>query len=177
MLSTVVITVIGADRPGLVERVSARTAANGGNWLESRMLHLGGCFAGIARLEVDEARRDALVAALRGLDGDGLGVVVHDAVGDALISPTRPGVGATIDLVGHDRPGIVHELSAVLARHAVNVEELSTERASAPMTGEPMFTARAEVLLPAGADAGAVRRDLERIAADLMVDLTFREEG
>ena len=36
-----------------------------------------------------------------------------------------------LSLVGHDRIGIVREVSQVLARHAVNVEDLTTRTASA----------------------------------------------
>src|SRR5215208_771327 len=58
MLATLVMTVIGADRPGLVQMVAARVADHGGNWLESRMCRLGGQFAGILRIEVAKERRD-----------------------------------------------------------------------------------------------------------------------
>lgn len=70
-------TVIGADRSGLVEMVAARVADHGGNWLESRMCRLGGQFAGILRVEVPCARRDDLVNALRTLEVDGLRVIIH----------------------------------------------------------------------------------------------------
>jgi glycine cleavage system regulatory protein len=177
MLTTVVFTVFGADRPGLVEAVSTRVTANGGNWLESRLLHLGGHFAGIVRLEVEETQREPLLAALAGLDREGLKIVVHEAGAPAAaatpVAPAPGGRAITLEVVGHDRPGIVREIARALAARGVNVEDLATERTSAPMSGEPMFTARAEVLLPAGLDPAALRRDLEEIAADLMVDLTF----
>jgi glycine cleavage system regulatory protein len=67
MLSTLVMTVIGADRPGLVQLVAATVADHGGNWLESRMCHLGGQFAGILRVEVATERADELVGALHRL--------------------------------------------------------------------------------------------------------------
>jgi glycine cleavage system regulatory protein len=174
MLTTVVITVLGVDRPGIVEAVSSCASSNGGNWLESRMLHLGGHFAGIARLEVDDRRHAQLVAALRSLARNGLDVVVHEA-GTPPAPTAPPGPAVTIELVGHDRPGIVREISGALARHGVNVEDLATERTSAPMSGEPMFTARAEVLLPPGLGVATLRHELEQIAADLMVDLAVRE--
>lgn len=189
MLTSIVITVFGADRPGIVEAVAARVAANGGNWLESRLLHLGGHFAGIVRLEVDAPKREALLGALRELERDGLSVVVHASsarapaaekttapAATAAPSGERERVAATIELLGQDRPGIVREISRALASRSVNVEELATEITSAPMTGEPMFKARAEVLLPPDADIAALRHELEKIAADLMVDLSFSEQ-
>lgn len=169
MLSTLVITIFGADRPGLVETTAARVAAHGGNWLESRLLRLGGHFAGIVRVEVDAARATELRDALQQADSTGLTVVVH-AVSESAPASGQP-ASATLEVVGHDRPGIIRTLSHALAARRVNVEELTTERVSAPMTGEPIFRAHASLSFPQGLDPSTVRADLEKIADDLMVDL------
>jgi glycine cleavage system regulatory protein len=173
MLATLVMTVIGADRPGLVQLVAARVADHGGNWLESRMGHLGGQFAGILRVEVEANRRDELVQALRDLERDGLRVIVHAEPGAEATAQPAGGVGslATIELVGQDRPGILRSVSGVFAAHGVNVEELASERVPAPHGGGTLFQARATVFVPAKVRIGDVRADLEKIAADLMVDL------
>ncbi len=163
-------TVIGADRPGLVQMVAARVADHGGNWLESRMCRLGGQFAGILRVEVPGERRDELVNALDTLEADGLRVIIH-AEGSAPGGAAAKGSLATVELVGHDRPGILRSVSGVFAAHQVNVEELASERVSAPMDGGMLFKARATVFVPADVKLAAVRADLEKIAADLMVDV------
>ena len=77
--------------------------------------------------------------------------------------------------VGQDRPGIVKQISRSLAQHQVNVEELHTERSSAPMSGEMLFQATIEVLAPADCDLAALRQSLEKIAADLMVEIQFKQ--
>lgn len=171
MLTTLVMTVISADRPGLVQLVAACVADHGGNWLESRMCHLGGQFAGILRVEVPAARSDELVRALGQLEGAGLRVIVHAESGGA---PAAHGSVAMLELVGQDRPGILRSVSGVLATHGVNVEELASERVSAPMGGGTLFQARATVLVPPSVNLVAVRSDLEKIAADLMVDLKLQ---
>ena len=170
MLATLVMTVIGADRPGLVQMVAARVADRGGNWLESRMCRLGGQFAGILRVEVPQERRDDLVTALRSLEQDGLGVIIH-AEGAAIGTDLSKGLLATVELVGTDRPGILRSISGVFAAHGVNVEELASERVNAPMDGGVLFQARATVFVPTSVRLSAVRQDLEKIAADLMVDV------
>jgi len=71
-------TVIGNDRPGLVDSVASIVAEHGGNWLESRMSRLGGQFAGIVHVEVPADRAQSLANALKALDARGLTVVVHD---------------------------------------------------------------------------------------------------
>jgi len=175
MLATLVMTVIGADRPGLVQMVAARVADHGGNWLESRMCRLGGQFAGILRVEVAKERRDELVNALRTLEVDGLRVIIH-AEGGVVSGDRRQGTGdkgafATVELVGNDRPGVLRSVSGVFAAHGVNVEELTSERVNAPMDGGVLFQARATVLVPTNVKLSAVRIDLEKIAADMMVDV------
>jgi len=153
--------------------VAEIVAAHGGNWLESRMARLGGQFAGIARVEVPATSAAAVRQALAALVARGLSVsVAGDATGSAA---TVKGTPALLELVGQDRPGIIHQITHVLAVHQVNVEELTTECVEAPMAGGILFQAKAEVLVPAGADMAGLRRDLEKIAGDLMVDLTFRE--
>ncbi|WP_414662136.1 glycine cleavage system protein R [Horticoccus sp. 23ND18S-11] len=174
MLATLVMTVIGADRPGLVQMVAARVADHGGNWLESRMCRLGGQFAGILRVEVAAERRDELVNALRTLEVDGLRVIIHAEGGPAGGAGAVAGSLASVDLVGTDRPGILRSVSGVFAAHGMNVEELASERVNAPMDGGVLFQARATVFVPATVKIAAVRADLEKIAADLMVDIKLR---
>ena len=76
-MADLVLTLIGPDRPGIVEAVAEPIAAHGGNWLESRMAHLGGQFAGILRVEVPDANAAALAEALRKLEQRGLRVTVE----------------------------------------------------------------------------------------------------
>ena len=163
-------TVIGADRPGLVESLAAAVAGHGGSWLESRMSRLGGHFVGILLVEVSSAKQEALIDALRKLESGGLQVVAHQSPAEPA-EPARKCV--SLELVGQDRPGIIRQISSVLTQHGVNVEELQTERVSAPMSGEPLFHARAQLYLPEGCNVPILRRDLEKIAADLMVDFTL----
>jgi glycine cleavage system regulatory protein len=162
-----VMTILGRDRPGLVDRVASTIAQHGGNWLESRMARLGGQFAGLLRAEVPVAQESQLLEALRALESEGLAVAIH----------TEPSASADrttatrLELLGHDRPGIIRQISAALARHRVNLEELESQCESAPMTGEILFRARAQIHIPADCDRAVLQAELERIAADLMVDL------
>ncbi len=167
-----VMTVIGTDRTGLVESVARLVAEHGGNWRESRMCRLGGEFAGLLRIHVPAGRQAALAQALHALQAQGLTVVVHP---DATPPAAEARKLTTLELVGHDRPGIVRQITRALADQGVNVEEFSSECVSAPMTGETLFQARARLSLPGRCDAAALRRELEKIAADLMVDVTFSE--
>jgi glycine cleavage system regulatory protein len=170
MRSPLVLTLIGPDRPGLVELVARQVAAHGGNWLESRMCRLGGQFAGILRLEAPAERQEALAHALGELGTQGLSVVVRTDLPPS--APAAPRV-ARLELVGQDRPGIVREVSAALAGRGVNVEELSTECSSAPMSGETLFRAQARLRLPAGGSLEELRAELQRVASDLLVEVSL----
>ncbi len=172
MAQTLVLTLAGEDRPGLVDTLSRIVLEHDGNWDESRMARLAGHFAGILLVEVPAPRTDALVAALQDLEGQGMKVDVARGAP----APARPG-GWTLrlELVGQDRPGIVHQISHLLARQGVSVEELTTERVSASMSGENLFQASAELSVPAEVRAEDLRRGLETLADELMVDLSFDE--
>lgn len=164
-----VLTVIGNDRPGLVESLAATVSSHQGNWLDSSMSHLAGKFAGILRIEIAANRVDALKLALEQLSA--LRIVVEGGTDDAPCA----GRQLTLSLVGHDRIGIVREVSQVIARHGVNVESLTTRTASAPMSAEALFHADAELLAPTDLDTRALKTDLERISNDLMVDIKLGE--
>ena len=171
MLVPLVMTIISPDRTGLVEAVARAVADQGGNWLESRMCRLGGEFAGILRVEIPASNQPALLASLQQLQANGMQIVVREAA-PVPIAPSRQ---TQLEIVGADRPGIIREITSVLARANVNVEELSSEVASAPMSGETLFKASARLQLPAHCDLTALKSDLERIAADLLVDISFTE--
>lgn len=171
MKTSMILTLLGPDHPGLVSAVAARARAAEGNWLESRMTQLAGQFAGVVLLEVDAAAADALETALRGLEAEGL--QMHIQRGHE--SQAAPRHHVTLDLVGHDHPGIVQDITAVLSRHEVDVESLDTACEPASMTGEPMFRAQARLGIPAGLDLHTLHDDLEAIANELMVDLELHE--
>ena len=166
-----VVTLIGPDHPGIVDAVAEVVAAHGGNWLESRMAHLAGKFAGVLCVEVEDEQLAALSDALGRLEVAGLKVVVERS---APVEATREHA-MEIELVGVDRPGLVHEISALLAAQRVNVEELLTDRPMAAHSGDRMFQAQIRVTIPESVDVSAVRDGLERLAGDLMVDIRLTE--
>ncbi len=169
-----VMTVIGKDRTGLVEFVSRVVEEHGGNWLESRMCRLGGEFAGILRIDIPKETEPALKRSLQGLSSHGLTVFVR---ADEAVADSGPKQLASLEIVGHDRPGIVHQISAALARQGVNLEELETECASAPMSGEMLFKAAAKLSVPESCQVAELRKELEKIAGNLMVDISFAGLG
>ena len=170
MQSTLVLTIIGEDRPGLVESLSRVITAHGGNWLESRMARLGGRLAGILQISVLEARTAAVREALGALEAEGLKVVV---LADDIQSTPDVQRAVTVELTGQDHPGIVHDLSRVLAARKVNIYELDTGVSNASWSGESLFQATARLHLPHDVSIDELRGILEALAKDLMVDITL----
>lgn len=166
-----VLTLIGPDHPGIVDSLSKVVADHDGNWVESRMAHLAGKFAGVLCVEVADEQAGPLEEALRRLGADGLTVVVERSAP----AEGRPQHAIEIELLGADRPGLVHEISALLAAHRVNVEALETDRAAAAHSGDHMFRARIAATIPETVDVAALRHDLERLAGDLMVEIRLAE--
>src|SRR6185503_18102370 len=79
-----------------------------------------------------------------------------------------------LTLLGPDRPGLVELVAGVIAAHGgncVNVEELTTNRVSAPMSAEMLFEAHAHVRVSPTTDVAKLRAELERLASDLVVEV------
>ncbi len=172
MSISLVLTVIGRDRPGLVETLSQVIASHQGSWLESRMARLAGHFVGILRVSIPEEQVDALTRELQSLEPESLQVSVARSEPEPPASDTRE---LRLEILGNDRPGIVRELSQALADRGINVDELRTEIMSAPMSGELLFLANAELRVPTSLDLELLRKDLEALAHELMVDVDLDE--
>jgi len=170
MNTSIVLTVIADDQPGVIQTVSQALNKHGGSWTQSSMSSLAGQFAGILLASVPSDRADACLDELHALEAKGLRIIAH-------VSSEQPATEKTheyvLDIVGHDRPGIVHDITSLLARHNVNVHDLETVVESASMGGGELFKARAQLVVPASADIEVLESELEDLANDLMVDIIF----
>lgn len=168
-METLVLTVIGDDRPGLVSALAARLNTHGALWQRSQMSRLAGKFAGIVEVVVPPGKVDDMVADLESLAAQGL--VVNLARTSTL--PETPTHRLSLELVGADRPGIVAEISALLSARHISIEEFATSVTHAPMAGGMLFEAHAVLAAPASADQSELRAALESLADELMVDVAL----
>ncbi len=168
MSASIVLTVVSDDHPGIVEILSDVIAGHGGNWTESSMMCLAGKFAGILLVQLPADRADAFISAVEALDSQGLEIVAQRSKAPAEVDAAHE---YSLELVGQDRPGIVHEITEVLARHDVNVQELETTVQSASMSGETLFIAHARIFVPREANLETLQDELEELANELMVDI------
>ena len=171
-MESLVVTVVGADRPGLVSLLSDRGRQHGASWEQSRMASLAGQFAGIVHFQVPAAAVAAMTRALRDLEAMGLNIQVVMGSGGAGLPQ---GQLLKLELVGQDRPGIVRDVSRAIAELGVSIQELTTEVTSAAMSGEHLFNAMALLQVPPNVAMSDVRRVLEGIANELMVDVQLHD--
>lgn len=169
-----VLTYVGDDRPGLVSAVSEKIAAFGGTWLESRAVRLAGKFAGILRVNVPEADMPALERALRDLAPIGLVLTIERGAHDVAALTARL---ITLDILGNERPGIVRDVTHALNALGVNIEEFDSGLEDAAFTGVEMFRAHARLRAPETVSLDALRKALEQLAGEIMVDLTVGGEA
>jgi glycine cleavage system regulatory protein len=172
MYTSLILTVQAPDKPGLVESISSVITAHHGNWLESRMASLAGQFAGILLVQVASEHEAELRAALEALGNGGIHLTITKS---GAASPKKRRT-LLLELTGQDRPGIVRELSQVLARLSVNIDELETRVAPSSFYGGDIFSAKARVSVPDELDSHDLRSALEAIAHDLLVDLSLAEQ-
>ena len=165
MQTRILLTVMGADRPGLTEALAAAVLDAGGNWLESYLSRLGGKFVGSALVDLSPGGVERLRENLARSVASALRVEIVPADEDIV-----EGELVELTLTGQDRPGIVHEISAVLARLGANIVELETRTEPSAWSGAEMFHARTRLALPEGLTNDALQAALEALSGDLMVD-------
>ncbi|MEQ1517183.1 MAG: ACT domain-containing protein [Usitatibacteraceae bacterium] len=170
MLTSLVVTVIGPDRPGIVSAISDKAVEFGANWTDSLMANFAGQFAGIVHLHVPTPQAEALMTSLRALESPTMRVAVAKGGDAAGAGPVRH---LKLDLVGNDRPGIIHSISSQLAQRGISIENLQTTVSSGAWSGEQMFQMKARLVVPVALDTDELRGGLESLANELMVDITI----
>jgi glycine cleavage system regulatory protein len=170
-MSQLVITIVGEDRPGIVESLAAVVADHDGNWLSSSMSNLAGQFAGIIEVAVEDDRCDGLAAAI----GELSGLQVHSVKGGA---PTEVGDHqiAELEVVGLDQPGIVHSLTQLLKGQGVNLLQFASWTEPAPNSGDELFRAVAEFEITDTVNLKSLKDELENLAEEMAVDIELELE-
>ena len=163
-MKTIVITLIGPDRPGIVEQVSKQVADHQGNWLSSSLSLMAGQFAGLIEVNLPESELASLRQSLEQLAGFSIQLV------DGLTDSPSPKETIEFLVTANDRPGIIQQVSACLTRLGVNVLQLDTLCESAAHFGGHLFTAQVVAQLPDSLSPDELWQALESISDDLMID-------
>lgn len=164
-MQPLVITVMGKDKPGLVDALAKCVYQHGGNWQGSSFAHMAGMFTGFVEAHVPQEQHDALVSALNDLDGL---TVQSVSVAEATTASEQQ---YDVEIMGNDKPGIVRELTGILHQFNLNILTFESRCESAPNWGSLMFKAHARIAVPESFDEGALKDALELQANDLVVDI------
>jgi glycine cleavage system regulatory protein/methionyl-tRNA formyltransferase len=166
LTTSLVVTVIGRDRPGIVRMISDSLQGLAVNWADSRMTHYADQFAGVVHLQVSPEQIEQVTANLQRLETEGL--ILQWARSDAPPVPAGNRM-LRLELSGPDRPGIVRELSVGLAERGVSIEDLHTE--INPVNGQSHFKVRALLVVPQALSDDTLRKVLEGLASEMMMDI------
>ena len=170
--ASLVVTAIGADRPGLVSMLSERAQGFGANWAGSRMTNLAGQFAGIVHFDVPAANAEPLAQALRGLETAGVRILIAQTETPAA-PPGRRIV--KLELTGVDRPGIIRDLSRNLAERGVSIDDLHTEIVDDGASTQHLFKVRAMLVVPEALSNETLGAALDKLASEMMLDMALGE--
>jgi glycine cleavage system transcriptional repressor len=164
------ISVMGPDRPGIVDQVSRLVADAGGNIEDSRMAVLGGEFALIMLISVPAGAAEEAASGIRGWAGaSGMTATVKPTSGPA----RGGGQGAAIGVEMPDRPGIVSRVTHFLAERGANVETLETEVRRAPFSGAPVFSMHIDIRAAGKIPLEQLRSALQDLADDEDIHITM----
>lgn len=171
-VSSLVVSIVGADRQGIVSSLAERAQRFGANWAASRMTRLAGEFAGMVHLEVPRENADALATALRGLASSGLQVMVARSDGANVANTLRV---VELELVGEDRLGIVSNLTKLLAGRGVSIESIHTDILRSGVSGKQTFKVEAHLLVPLSVSVDALQQEVGSLAREMMLDIALGE--
>mgnify|MGYP000414980015 CR=1 FL=1 len=164
-MNHLVISCIGPDKTGLVERLSKVISTHEGNWQVSSLHHLSGFFAGVIEVAVNEGKTQALISALEGIDGLNCQIEIAESASE------KVSTNLALELTANDRAGIVQEISSVIHHQGGNLIKLVSSQASAAHTGQLLFNAKVQIAMNE-TDVNELVDALEHIADDLMVDIS-----
>jgi glycine cleavage system regulatory protein/methionyl-tRNA formyltransferase len=172
--TSLVVTVVGPDRPGIVRLLSERAQRFGANWEASRLSRLAGEFAGMVHFEVPRENADALAASLQTLESSGLKLVIAKSDPSGAPAGMR---SIDLSLVGEDRVGIVSHLTRILAEAGISIEHIHTEIVGSTAAAPKKFKVSAHLLVPDAVATDELRKRLEPVASEMKVDIALGDRG
>ena len=166
-MKSILISVLGDDKPGLLDSLSEIIVSNDGDWIESNMSTVEAKFAGILRVNVPAKNAKKLI---KDLTSSKLGLQIScEETAPVTFSDFK---GYNIELIGQNHVGIINKLSHVLTYELkANVEGIKTEIIDASMSGEQLFKAQISLHLPKSVDERLIKDKLELIADEMMVEI------
>lgn len=147
MQTDIVLTFTGHDRVGIVEAVTKILVKQGGNVQSSRMARLGGEFAMLMLVSLPDPALDSLTQDFQPLRDEGYHILLLRTA-DTHAEKYKGWLPYEIEVLGADHEGIIYEIASHLSGQGINIETMDTSTTRAPMSGAPLFSMNAMVLVP-----------------------------
>jgi glycine cleavage system transcriptional repressor len=165
---------VGVDRPGNVAAIAGVLVEQGCNLEDTEIAVLRGYSAMMLVVACPEriCGPDLAAAVEEGTRELGLDVTVFTMAAATAAPDPDPGTSWSVSVYGSDRPGIVFEVTRVLARAGVNIIGMKT-RTRGPAE-VPLYTMALEVQVPAGVDGAEVAASLDSLAGQLNAACSMR---
>jgi glycine cleavage system transcriptional repressor len=174
------LSAIGRDRPGIVADLAELIYECDCNLEDSSMTLLGSEFAVLLLLTGEgEEIEQRLSAACKRLEWEKRLTVFFRPLESAPISfgATHHARAVELEAVGVDKAGIVARVARCLANFNVNISQMATQSRPEPGSGTPIYHMRIRMDVPESVDEGALRRELDSVAAALHIELSMHPLG
>lgn len=173
MKKYMILTCVGKDRPGIVDDISNTLFEHNANIEDSRMAVMGGRFSVMILFSCTLGELERIRASVQGLRPLGLEATLHEADDPAALE-MRPALPLILETTAMDHPGIVRKMVQILRSHDVNILGLNTRVTRAPFSGAPLFNLNLEAAVPTATPLAQVKEELEKLAAAMNLDLSFK---
>jgi glycine cleavage system transcriptional repressor len=163
-----VLSALGKDKPGIVDKISKTIFDLGCNICDTRMTVLGGEFALLQLIEGQWNQLAKLEDAIDDLSS-GLDLTMITKRTEER-EPTGNLLPYIVDVVSMDHPGIVHHLASFFSTRGINIEDMSTSSYAAAHTGTPMFAVRMTVGIPSKLQISQLRDEFMEFCDSMNLD-------
>ena len=169
MKQHLVFSLLGPDRPGLVDRVAESLSRFQANLEDSRMAVLGGEFAMMFLCSVDPTQGEGLIQAVGAVAAELELLMTHKVT--SLRRSQSGMLPLQVAVRGADHEGIVHDLVHHLVEQGVSVDNLESQLVNAPYSGVPLFEMQMRISAPVSISLSSLRRRLQQVGDELNVDV------
>src|SRR5215470_12861691 len=164
-----IVTAVGPDQVGLVEKISQFIVHHGCNIEDSKMAVFCGEFALIILITGESGNLVKIANGYHELE-------VQTSLTISIKTPSTrkpPESFLPYRLTSScmDHPGIVHKLSQVLSSYGVNIESMETKTYAAPVSGTAIFRLEALLSVPAKANISSLRTRFGEIQREENIDI------
>ena len=164
-----ILTAVGPDQVGLVEKISQFIVERGCNIEDSKMAVFCGEFALILLISGDAGSLLKVANAYHELGIlTGLNISVRKPAAKKTPGQSLP-YRFTASCLDH--PGVVHRLSGLLSQLNINIESMETKTYLAPVSGTPIFRMKALLSVPPGLNISRLRQQLDEIEREENIDI------